>query len=289
MADQRASELHGAQVAYWTGAGGAHWLKGAARTEAALAPLGERAIAAAKVRPGERIIDIGCGTGPTTVALARAAAPGGSALGCDLSPALINEAWRRALSAGVANIHFASGDAATYAFAPGGADLLFSRFGVMFFGDPASVFRHLRGALKPGGRLVFLVWRPFKENGWAFIPFAAAGPLLPQMPRPAPDEPGPFSFGDPERPRALLTEAGFGEIAIKPIDTTIALSRNGLDEAVAEATELGPLARLLREQPDDVKARAADAVRAALAKHLSADGVILPAACWLITARNPPA
>lgn len=282
-------EWHDAQAAYWAGAGGESWLKGAARTEAALAPLGDHAIAAAAARPGERVIDIGCGTGPTTLALARAVAPGGSVLGCDLSSLLIDEAWRRVLAAGLGNLRFAAGDASTFAFEPAAADLLFSRFGVMFFGDPAAAFGHLRGALKPGGRLVFLVWRPFKENGWAFVPFAAAGPLLPQMPRPAPDEPGPFSFGDPARPRALLTQAGFGDIAVDPIDGTVALSRGGLDEAVEAALELGPLRRLLADVQADVRVRAVEAVRAALAKHLTPQGISLPAACWLITARNPAA
>jgi SAM-dependent methyltransferase len=289
MAGERASEWHGAQVAYWTGAGGENWLRGATRTEAAIAPLGEHAIAAAAVRPGERIIDIGCGTGPTTLALARAAAPAGQVLGCDLSPLLTDEAWRRALAAGVHNVRFVAGDASTHAFEPSAADLLFSRFGVMFFGDPATAFAHLRGALKPSGRVVFLVWRPFKENGWAFVPFAAAGSLLPQMSRPSPDEPGPFSFGDPARPRALLTEAGFTDIAIDPLDTVMTFPGGSLEAAVEQAVEIGPLSRLLREATDDVRARATDAVRGALAKHLTADGVSLPAACWLITARNPAA
>lgn len=281
-----ACEWHEAQAAYWAGAGGESWLKGAVRTEAALAPLGDRAIAVAAARPGERIIDIGCGAGPTTLALARAVAPGGSVLGCDLSSVLTDEARRRALAAGVSNVRFAAGDASTHAFEPAAADLLFSRFGVMFFGDPAAAFRHLRTALKPRGRLVFLVWRPFKENGWAFVPFAAAGPLLPQMPRPAPDEPGPFSFGDPARPRALLAQAGFAEIDIAPLDATIALSRGGLDEAVESAVELGPLRRLLADVAEDVRGRAVEAVRVALAKHLTPQGISLPAACWLITARN---
>jgi len=289
MSGGSAREWHDAQVAYWAGAGGENWLKGAARTEAAIASLGDRAVAAAAARPGERIIDIGCGTGPTTLALARAVAPDGRVLGCDLSPVLVDEARRRALAAGVGNIGFAAGDASTHAFEPGAADLLFSRFGVMFFGDPAGAFRHLRGALKPGGRLVFLVWRPFKENSWAFVPFAAAGPLLPQMPRPAPDEPGPFSFGDPARPRALLAQAGFADITIDPVDGTVALSRGGLDEAVESAVEIGPLSRLLRDAPDDVRRRAVVAIREALAKHLTTDGVVLPAACWLIAARNPAA
>lgn len=289
MSDASSRDWHDAQVAYWSGAGGETWLKGAARTEAALAPLGERAVAAAEVRSGERIIDIGCGTGPTTLALARAAAPGGQVLGCDISALLRDEAARRAQSEGVTNVRFVSGDASTYAFDPAAADLLFSRFGVMFFGDPATAFRHLRGALKPAGRLVFLVWRPFKENGWAFVPFAAAGPFLPQLPRPAPDEPGPFAFGDSARPRALLAQAGFADITIDRIDATIALSRSNLDEAVGSAVELGPLRRLLADVSDDVRTRAVDAVRAELSKHLTPQGVSLPAACWLIRARNPVA
>jgi hypothetical protein len=113
--------------------------------------------------------------------------------------------------------------------------------------------------------------------------------LLPQMPRPLPDEPGPFSFGDPERPRTLLAQAGFADIAIDPMDDTMMLSRGNLDEAVEQATEMGPLTRLLREAPEDVRAKAIEAVRAALAKHQGADGIALPAACWLITARNPAA
>ena len=288
MTGGSAREWHDAQVAYWSGGGGESWLKGAARTEAALAPLGERAIAAAGVRPGERIIDIGCGTGPTTLALARAASSAGSVLGCDLAPVLTDEAWRRALTEGVTNVRFVVGDASTHGFEPGAADLLFSRFGVMFFGDPAAAFRHLRGALKPGGRLTFLVWRPFKENGWAFVPFAAAGPLLPQMPRPSPDEPTVRL----RRSGAAAGAAGAGRFlrhrhrsARRRREPLARRSRRGGRAGRRVSVRCG----VCWPMPARMRARAVDAVRAALSKHLTPDGISLPAACWLITARNPGA
>lgn len=279
--------LHADQVAFWSGEGGAMWLNTEVRIEATLAGLGARALAAAAPRPGEAVIDIGCGTGPTTRALARAVAPSGRVLGLDLSATMVAEASRRAAAEGIGNIRFAAGDASIHAFEPAAADLLFSRFGVMFFGDPPAAFTHLRKALKPGGRLTFICWRPFKDNGWAFVPFMAAVPVLPPMPRPAPDDPGPFAFGDPARVTRILADAGFTDIATEPVDDTLSLSTVGLDEAVAQATEIGPLARILRDAAPDLRTRVTDAVRAALARHLTPEGIRLPAGCWVVKAVNP--
>jgi SAM-dependent methyltransferase len=279
--------LHAEQVRFWSGEGGTMWLERETRIERGIAGMGARAIAAAAPRSGESVLDIGCGTGPTTRLLARAVAPSGSVLGLDLSPPMMDEAARRAAAEGLTNVRFVAGDASSYRFEPASTDLLFSRFGVMFFGDPPAAFANLRRALKPGGRLTFLCWRPFKENGWAFVPFMAAVPLLPAIPRPQPDEPGPFAFGDSTRVRRILTEAGFAGIAIEPIDDVMALSTSGLDEAVTQATELGPLARTLRDTLPELRVKVADAVRTALAPHLTKEGVRLPAACWLVKAVNP--
>ena len=279
--------LHADQIAFWSGEGGAIWLERDARIESRLKPLGDHALAAAAARPGERALDIGCGLGHATLALARAVGPEGQVLGADLSPDMIAEASRRAASAGLAQARFVAADASAHAFDPAAADLLFSRFGVMFFGRPEAAFANLRRGLKPGGRVALLVWRPVKENGWMFVPFMAATPHLPPMPRPNPGDPGPFSLADPDRARRVLGEAGFADASLDAVDETMSLSDGPLEDAVRTAIDIGPLARPLRQADAATRAKVADAIRAALAKHHTAQGVRLPAACWLVTARNP--
>jgi SAM-dependent methyltransferase len=279
---------HAGQVAYWSGPGGDSWLQREARIDASIALLGQRALTAAAAKPHERVLDIGCGTGPTTRALARAVAPHGSVLGLDLSAPMTAEAARRVSAEGLDNVRFVVGDASTHPLPPSSFDLMFSRFGVMFFGDPPAAFAHLRHALKPAGRLCFLCWRPFKENLWAWVPFMAAAPFLPPLPRPGPDEPGPFAFGDPERVRRILSAAGFSAIAIEPVDEAIPLSDNGgLEDAVSQALLLGPLARALADAAPDIHEKAVEAVRAALAPLMTGGTIHLPAACWLVRASNP--
>jgi len=279
--------LHADQVAFWSGEGGDIWLAREARTDAMLAGLGGRALAAAAARPGEAVLDVGCGTGPTSRVLARAVASAGSVLGLDLSEAMMAEASRRAAAEGLANVRFVAGDASAYAFAPASIDLVFSRFGVMFFGDPAMAFTHLRRALKPRGRLTFLCWRPFKENLWAFVPFMAAMPFLPPMPRPGPNDPGPFAFGDRDHVQRILADAGFADITIDPIDDQAVLQASSADDAAKQAVELGPMTRLLREAPEASRQQAIEAVSKALAPYMSDGAVRLSAACWLVKAVNP--
>jgi SAM-dependent methyltransferase len=279
-------DLHAEQVAYWTGEGGENWLAREARLDAMIAALGERVIAAAAAQPGEAVLDIGCGTGPTTRALARAVGPGGSVVGLDLSPAMMAEAARRVGAESLTNTRFVVGDASVYPFEPTSFDLMFSRFGVMFFGDPAAAFAHLRRALKPNGRLAFLCWRSFKENPWALVPFMAGVPLLPAMPRPGPDDPGPFSFGDPERVRRILTAAGFADLRIEPMDTVVTLPGVSLDETARLAMDFGPLARAMRDASPETREKVAEAVRTALTPHVSDGAVRLAAACWLVRAAN---
>jgi SAM-dependent methyltransferase len=279
-------DLHAEQVAYWTGEGGENWLAREARLDAMIAALGQRAMAVAAAHPGEAVLDIGCGTGPTTRGLARIVGPDGSVTGLDLSSAMTTEATRRAEAEGLANTRFVVGDASVYPFEPGAFDLMFSRFGVMFFGDPAAAFSHLRRALKPDGRLVFLCWRSFKENPWALVPFMAGVPLLPPMPRPGPDDPGPFSFGDPERVRRILDAAGFAGLRIEPVHTVVTLSGGSLDETARLAMDFGPLARAMRDATPEAREKVAEAVRTALAPHYAEGAVRLAAACWLVRATN---
>lgn len=247
--------------------------------ELQLAPLGRPAIAALGARPGETVLDIGCGGGTTVLDLARAIAPDGSVVGIDLSEAVLAHAMQAAT--GHKRVRLLHGDAQAFPFEPAVFDAAFSRFGVMFFADPVAAFVNIRRSLKPHGRLAFVCWRALQENPLDFLPLqAASGHLLPQ-PAPDPAAPGPFSFADPNRIRDVLGRAGFRSIAIMPHDELV--GSGNLDAMLAVVTRVGALGKILRESPE-LRAAAVPAVRSALAAHDGPDGVKLNAATWVVTA-----
>src|SRR5215472_1385185 len=181
-----ASTLHAQQLAFWNGPAVTRWITRQEQMDAALAPVADAAITLAAVQPGERVLDIGCGSGATSIALARLVGPRGQVTGLDVSGPMIELARKR--SVGMANLDWLLADAAAHEFPPGSTDLLFSRFGVMFFGDPVATFANLRRALRPdGGRLVFTCWRPLNENPWMLLPLQVVQTLVPPVPRPGPD------------------------------------------------------------------------------------------------------
>ncbi len=191
----------------------------------------------------------------------------------------------QARGAGVANIDWVRADAATHRFAPAGFDLLISRFGVMFFGDPPAAFANLRRALRPGGRLVFVCWRGIGENPWMQVPLHAAYAHVPRLPKPEPGAPGPFAFADPARITGILVEAGWPAPTIAPLDQLIDIAAGGgLEAAVVQATCMGAAARAMQDQPEAARAAATDAIRAALAPYARGPRVALPGAMWLVTA-----
>ena len=270
------------QIEFWSGEGGRKWLASGARIEQSIAQFGAAALKAAAPRAGEHVLDIGCGTGGTSLALAQAVGPSGKVLGLDVSPRLLEAARQR--GAGQANLSFIEADAAAHPFEPR-FDLLFSRFGVMFFADPLAAFANLRRALKPGGRMAFVCWRAFKDNDWAFVPFMAALKHLPPIERPPADAPGPFAFADQQRVLGILARAGFADAAMTPHD---GLLRQGadLDEAMAYVQQIGPASVLLAGAPPDMVEHAKQAVRAAMAPYAQPGGVMLPGEAWIVTARN---
>jgi SAM-dependent methyltransferase len=160
---------------------------------------------------------------------------------------------------------------------------VFSRFGIMFFADPVSAFANLRGALAPGGRLVFVCWRNFEENRWAFEPFQAARPLLPPQEPADPFAPGPFAFADHARLRRVLGDAGFARIAIEPFDGSVNMGATA-EEAAAEALNIGPLARAAMGLDDAVREKIRVVVAGVCARYVTPSGVVPPAACWLVRA-----
>ncbi|MDR3513903.1 MAG: class I SAM-dependent methyltransferase [Caulobacteraceae bacterium] len=274
------------QVAYWNAAAGQTWAELQDRLDAQLQPLGERLLQALAPTPGEAVLDIGCGCGATTLALAEAVGPDGAVTGVDISYPMLEVARRRVGAAGLSQARLVEADAQTHGFAPGGFDAAFSRFGVMFFSDPAAAFANIRGGLKPGGRLAFICWRALPQNPWMLVPVATALERLavPAPPPPDPLAPGPFAFADPDRVRSILERAGYAQIEITPHDQKI--GARDLDQAAAIALKVGPLGALLREQPDKAP-MVVDAVRDALAQHLTPEGVRLDSATWIVQARAP--
>jgi SAM-dependent methyltransferase len=280
MSDTESGAANAAQIVYWNDTVGPAWVAMQDGLDAQLRPLGEVAMAALAPGEGERLIDIGCGCGETTLALARRVGPGGAVTGADISAPMLAVARSRAEAAGLAQARFVQADAQVHAFEP--ADGVFSRFGVMFFADPAAALANLRRALKPGGRLAFVCWRTLAENPWMREPGAAVAPLLPApAPPPDPFAPGPFAFGDRDRLHGLLKAGGFADIAVTPHDAQIRWP--DLDTAVRLAMQVGPAGTAVREHPE-LGARIEAAVRDALAPHAGADGVALASATWIVRA-----
>ena len=278
-----ASENHEAQRLYWDGAGGDKWIKRSADVDVNAAPAQRAAIEAADIAAGARVLDIGCGCGGSTIALAAQVGEAGRILAVDISHAMIAEAQKATRD--LRQVECMVADAATHDFADESFDRMFSRFGVMFFGDPAAAFARLRRALKPHGKLTFVCWRPLPENPWMLTPLAAVCKHAPRPQRPGPEEPGPFSFGDPERVRRILTQAGFAapEFTKFDFDMDLAVGR-GLEAAVETAANAGAAGAALTDQPADIRAAAIEELRKELAP-LERDGrVILGAAVWIVSA-----
>ena len=275
-------------IEHWNGPAGDSWRRHQERLDVMLTAFSDAALRAAGARPGERALDVGCGAGATTLALARSVQPGGAVVGVDVSAPLLERAKERAAAEGLA-VELRRGDAGSEPLGEA-YDLVFSRLGVMFFADPVAAFRHLRAACKPGGRLAFVCWRAAADNDWVALPVRAVRQLLPPAPPPDPTAPGAFSFGDRGRVLAILEAAGFHAAAVDPFDAPLQFGRGdtreaAIDDAVAQAAELGPVTRLLAGQDEDVRRRATAAVRAAFAAKAGPDGVVIAGAAWIVTAR----
>jgi len=274
------------QAAYWNGAAGRRWTDRQETLDGVLTPIQDLLLARAGVRNAERIVDIGCGCGASTITLARRVGAQGRVIGLDISAPMLTRARERAPAD--LPLDFVLADATVYAFEAHAADLLFSRFGVMFFADPTLTFQNMRAALRPGGRLAFASWREPRLNPWMLLPLQQAYKHVPRLPEVAPEDPGPFSFASEARVRRVLSEAGFSSIALEAVDLALDLAvGRGLDAAVAGALEIGPVSRALEDQPPEIVPRVQAEIRAALAAYQKGETVPLPAAVWIVTALNP--
>jgi SAM-dependent methyltransferase len=283
MSTNEAPAGNAAQIEFWNASAGHTWADFQSQLDRQLEPLGAEAMRILAPMPDQRILDIGCGCGHTSFALAERVGPSGGVLGVDISQPMLGVAAGRPPAAGAAVPGFRLADAEADDLGEAAFDGAFSRFGVMFFSDPVAAFANIRRALKPGGRLAFVCWRPLAENPWMYVPLEAARPLLPPLPPSAPSAPGPFAFANADRVQGILAEAGFGDIMITPFDSMI--GSGGMEATAALCRRVGPLASALRENPDRAEA-VMGVVREALAAYLTSEGVLMPAAVWIVSAVN---
>ncbi len=279
-----AADRHARQVEAWNGRQGEQWAANEARTERGLAPVLDALLAWAAPQPGQRIVDVGCGAGGTTLALSEAVGATGHVTGMDVS-AVILEAARARLAA-TANTTLELADALTWT-SPAHADLLFSRFGVMFFGDPVAAFANLRRALKPGARFAFAAWAALPDNPWVNTPLQAALATLPPLPQDDPDEPGQFAFGNPARVRRILHDAGYNPLRQRAFDFTMKWPGDDIARTAAGVATMGQVGRALRDRTDAERSRATEAIADILAPLVQDGWITLPARVWLFSAANP--
>src|SRR3954452_15079730 len=254
---------------FWSEEGGPTWVQHEERHDAMLAPFEELLEMAADPSPGEHVLDVGCGFGTTTVAMARAVGADGRVMALDLSDAMLARTGERAAEAGLGNVIVRQADAQTERLPAGHFHLVVSRFGVMFFDDPAAAFANLARALVPQGRLAFVCWQALAANEWMARPLAAIDAALASDAPPARPShaPGPFAFGDGERLRAILEAAGFAQITLRDEGADVLLGGGRLDEAVEQAMSGTEARRRLAGVEGERYAEVKAAVRAALAPY----------------------
>lgn len=275
-----------AQGAYWEARSGS-WIASEPWWLSTVAgPFGAAAIELLDPRPGQHLLDIGCGTGPTTVRVAKMLDPGGSITGVDISSSMIDAARRRAADAGAGNATFAVADAQVADLGAATLDGVISQFGIMFFSDPTAAFANIANAVRPGGRIAFACWQELGRNEWMLVPGAAAAGVTGQAPTMAePGAPGPFSLIDPERIRTVLTDAGWVDVEISDVSTDVVVAEDRIDDMLVGVSRMGAVREQLEAFKDPaMQARISEAVRSELLSRLVDGEVRLSSAAWAVTA-----
>ncbi|QIE45432.1 methyltransferase domain-containing protein [Pseudohalocynthiibacter aestuariivivens] len=274
------------QAQYWSDGPGRKWVQQREPLDALMAPVLDLVLEGAGLTPGAQVLDIGCGTGTSTIEIAQGIAPGGRVVAVDIAASLLDEARIRA--DGVPGAHFILADAQTHAFELGAFDMALSRFGVMFFSDPVQAFRNIASALKPGCPLIFAAWCGVDDNPWFGIPAKAAMDRLGSVPPSDPRAPGPMAFQDGEYVTGLLTDAGLREVSVTREE--IYLTPDGTAaEVAALSTRIGPATRVIKEHnatKEDIAA-IQDVVCAKISDFETPEGIRVPAAIHICTAHAP--
>ena len=274
--------VNNAQAELWENAG-PFWLEEQKRFDERVDVHGLRAIAAVDPSPGESVLDIGCGTGSSAFQIATRLGPSGSVVGADISGSMVSAAKSRAAAAGVSNVSFVRADAQVHTFDQP-FDLVFSRFGIMFFEDPPAAFANIHRTLKPTGRIGFACWQSPMKNSWVGAPLEAINRILPVPFGADPDAPGPFSLANPDKVRDLLTGAGFSSVELAPNEAKVPMGAS-VDDAAAFLLRLLPPTAGLSESDPPLAQKALEAIRGALQPFDGPDGVLIDSATWIVTAQ----
>lgn len=270
------------QTTLWNGAAGCAWVDMQELLDGVLKPFEDLLVEALPAGSASRVLDVGCGTGGTTLAVARRLGAEGRYIGIDISDPMIVAARARAEREGTP-ASFICADAQTHAFEPGSFDMIVSRFGVMFFDDFEAAFANLLRATRPGGRLAFGTWRTRRDNPWAMTAVPIARPHVELPPRPEPGDPGQFAFEDEDFVRGFLERAGWSDIAFERFDADLKIGTTP-EDAAGFLVEMGPVAAPLAASTPEIRALVIDELQEALKDHLRADGVFLGSSSWIVTA-----
>ena len=278
------------QIEFWNGETGRNWVTHDALMEAMLQSLGESVMDTLAPQPGEHVLDIGCGCGHTSLSLADRVGAEGSVTGVDISAPMLAVASQLAAerNAEHTSIQFLEADAQTHTFEPERYDVVFSRFGVMFFEDPIAAFANIRSVLRASGRLAFCCWQPRAVNPFMTVPAMAALELLPAPPEMPPRTPGPFAFEEAEYVMEVLTSAGFESVVVTPVKQPLTFGRGlSLTDIVERLVQIGPIAQMVREASEDLQQPVRDKVIDAVAPFYKQDvGMTVDGQFWQVTARR---
>jgi SAM-dependent methyltransferase len=270
----------------WQELEGEHWVREAERYDTMVGEFGDAMLDAADLKQGERVLDVGCGNGATTIEAAQRVRPGGVAVGIDLSAPMLGLASQRATAAGATETEFVRDDAQVHAFTAGEFDAVVSRFGVMFFDDPEAAFANLGRALRRGGRLAFVAWQGIERSQWIMVPGAAAAPHVGLPAGIAPDAPGPAGLADPARVRRILEGTGFADVTIDELVRPMRIGDDA-DDAISFIQSMPVVHEMLLAAPPDKRRAAVDAARESLRPYETREGVVMNEnAAWLVTAHR---
>jgi SAM-dependent methyltransferase len=274
------------QTEFWSGEGARQYDEYAETNEALMAPFGEAMFLAAQLQPGDRVLDVGCGSGATTIQAAERVAPSGQVVGVDISAAMLRPAHQRVAAAGLHNIELLEADAQVHAFETGSFDAVISRYGTMFFEDPTAAFANLARALRNEGRLTFVCPQDPLRSQWVAVALGAAIEATGRSPDlGAPGAPGPFALADGDRVTRLLTETGFREVSLETLVRPVRIGRT-VEDATGYILSLPQSHELFAGAAEETVIAAATALRAAFAAYVGTHGVVLDSAAWLVSAHR---